>query len=148
MPQIIKGNRFLDFGIGFYTTSCKEQAERWAEKVCLRTENGKKIISAFDFDSEKAKKSLKILTFKKADEAWLEFVAANRCGKAVADYDIAIGPVADDNVYATIKLFETKVLDAEETIRRLKTETLFNQLLFHTEKALNYCKFQKSEALI
>lgn len=30
-PQILQSNRLLDFGIGFYTTSNKEQAIRWAE---------------------------------------------------------------------------------------------------------------------
>ncbi len=38
-PQILDSNRYLDFGIGFYTTRNKEQAERWARKVCLRNDS-------------------------------------------------------------------------------------------------------------
>ena len=30
-PQIIVSDKFLDFGFGFYTTTNKEQALRWAE---------------------------------------------------------------------------------------------------------------------
>ena len=56
-------------------------------------------------------------------------------------YDMVLGPVADDNVYATVKLFETGVLDREETIKRLKVETLYDQILFHTAKSLDFCKY-------
>ena len=30
IPEIRKGDTFLDFGPGFYTTTSAEQAERWA----------------------------------------------------------------------------------------------------------------------
>ena len=52
-----------------------------------------------------------------------------------------IGPVADDNVYQSIRLFETAILSAEETVKRLKTEVLHDQWTFHTDKALSYIKF-------
>ena len=52
-----------------------------------------------------------------------------------------IGPVADDNVYQTIRLFETGVLDAEVTVMHLKTEKLQDQWTFHTEKILSYMKY-------
>ena len=29
-PKIIAGENFLDFGVGFYTTTSYQQAERWA----------------------------------------------------------------------------------------------------------------------
>jgi len=32
-PKILQSVRMLDFGVGFYTTSNKEQAVRWAEKA-------------------------------------------------------------------------------------------------------------------
>jgi hypothetical protein len=52
-----------------------------------------------------------------------------------------IGPVADDNVYRSIRLFETGVLDADETVKRLKTELLHDQWTFHTELMLSFLKF-------
>ena len=37
-PEIRKGDVYLDFGIGFYTTTSLEQAERWA-KIKMRRKN-------------------------------------------------------------------------------------------------------------
>ena len=54
--------------------------------------------------------------------AWLQFVVRNRRGETLGNtFDMHIGPVADDNVYRSIRLFETGVLDADETVNRLKT---------------------------
>lgn len=61
--------------------------------------------------------------------------------------DMHIGPVADDNVYRSIRLFETGVLDAEETVKRLKTEVLQDQWTFHTEELLAFVKFIESKEI-
>lgn len=44
-PKIIKGERMLDFGTGFYTTSNKEQAIRWAQRVSERREPKEQMLS-------------------------------------------------------------------------------------------------------
>ena len=73
---------------------------------------------------------------------WLLFVVDNRRGLPFSDaVDMHIGPVADDNVYQSIRLFETGILNTEETVKRLKTEMLRDQWTFHTDKMLSYCKF-------
>lgn len=147
-PKILLSNRLLDFGMGFYTTSNKEQALRWAEKVSIRNNTGKKLLTVYDFDIEKAKEELIIIQFTSANEKWLDFITANRRGKENdEEYDIVMGPVADDNVYLTVKLFETGVLNKEEALKRLKVEKLFDQILFHTEKALRFCIFDHYEDL-
>lgn len=147
-PKILQSNRLLDFGIGFYTTSNKEQATRWAEKVSLRNNTGKKFLSIYNFDIEKAKNEFNVIEFTQPDEKWLDFITANRSGKEISEeYDIVIGPVADDNVYLTVKLFETGVLDKKEALKRLKVEKLFNQILFHTNKALKFCVFDQYKDL-
>lgn len=69
-----------------------------------------------------------VARFDEADMHWLQFVVNNRNGESgIAGIDMHIGPVADDNVYRSIRLFETGVLDAEETVKRLKTELLHDQ---------------------
>ncbi|MGF7046822.1 hypothetical protein J2T13_001324 [Paenibacillus sp. DS2015] len=147
-PEIFQSSRLLDFGTGFYTTSNKEQAVRWAEKVSARNNTKQKILSVYNFHIEKAKRELIINQFTSADENWLNFITANRRGKEISEkYDIVIGPVADDNVYLTVKLFETGVLDKDESLKRLKVEKLYNQILFHTEKGLKHCKFDHYEVL-
>lgn len=39
-PKLIKQNRFLDFGFGFYTTTSKKQAIGFADKVYKRRKEG------------------------------------------------------------------------------------------------------------
>ena len=80
--------------------------------------------------------------FENADEEWLNFVVNNRNGKASNDNaDMHIGPVADDNVYQSIRLFETGAYDAEYTVKKLKTEVLHDQWTLHTDKILDYLTF-------
>lgn len=144
-PQILLSQRYLDFGMGFYTTSSEEQAKRWALKVGARRKSREQYISIYDFDFEAAKKALQLIEFSKADESWLDFVCTCRSGKNVnMDYDMVMGPVADDNVYATVQLYELGVLDKEEVVKRLKVEALYNQILFHTEESLAFCRYQKA----
>ena len=88
------------------------------------------------------KKEFVIKRFESADEEWLSFVVNNRSGNTTDDKtDMHIGPVADDNVYQSIRFFETGILNAEETVSRLKTEVLHDQWTFHTENILSYCRY-------
>ena len=145
-PKILVSNRLLDFGEGFYTTSSLEQAQRWAKRVREVRKTEEQIVSIYEFDRDKAEKLLKIIKFDSPDREWLQFVSACRSGKETnLEYDIVIGPVANDNVYATIQLFETGLLSEAETIIRLKVEKIFDQILFHTEKALQYCAYLRHE---
>ena len=79
---------------------------------------------------------------------WLQFVVRNRRGETPGNaFDMHIGPVADDNVYRSIRLFETGVLDADETVKRLKTEVLQDRWTFHTEKMLSFIHFISSKEI-
>jgi len=145
-PKILTSNRLLDFGEGFYTTSSLEQAQRWAKRVREVKKSKEQIVSVYEFDADKAEKDLKIIKFDSPNHDWLQFVSACRNGKENnLEYDIAMGPVANDNVYATIQLFETGLLSEAETIIRLKVEKIFDQILFHTERALQYCTYLRHE---
>ena len=141
-PEIRKGDVYLDFGAGFYTTTSCEQAERWARIKMRRHNSAIGYVSVYEFDLDAASKDLSIEKFETANEKWLEFVVNNRNGVSVGDMkDMHIGPVADDNVYQSIRLFETGAYDAEYTVKKLKTEVLQDQWTLHTDKALFYLKF-------
>ncbi len=85
-----------------------------------------------------------MIHFERADEAWLNFICACRSGKSFTEeYDLVFGPVADDNVYTTVQLFELGVLEKDETIKRLNVVKLYDQVLFHTEKALSLCSYKE-----
>ena len=137
-------NRPLDFGCGFYTTTSLEQARRWL-KIRSRQDAsfGNGVISVFEVDDELlAKSGLKIRRFSSDElEPWFDFVMDNRHTHGYShDYDVVIGPVANDNVFATLTLFEAGVLSKLQAILQLKTYVLWDQYLFHSERALTYLK--------
>lgn len=147
IPRVLDAKRPLDFGGGFYVTTDKMQAKNWAIKVAYRNNNKYKYINKYEFDFETAKSKLLIINFEKADEKWLDFICNNRSGKTMSSYDVVIGPVADDKVYRVVVEYENGDLDKETALKKLKTETLCNQILFHTEEALKYLKYIDTEAI-
>ena len=145
-PKLIRQNRYLDFGFGFYTTTNREQAVNFAQKVTHRRKKGKATLNIYPIDEMVAFKEGSLLQFESPDEAWLDFVAANRQGTYQGEkYDLIYGAVANDDVYRTIALYMTGVLDKEQTLSSLKIRKLFNQLVFATEKSLQYLKFEGRE---
>ena len=147
-PKILLSERMLDFGAGFYTTENKEQAIRWTERVAERRENKDQIISVYELDIEKAERELNIIRFTEPNGEWLDFVCDCRRGRDPAKpYDIVFGPVADDQVYSVVQFYKNGVYDKEYAIRRLKVDALYSQILFHTEKSLEYCRFTRFEKL-
>ena len=72
-PEIREGEYFLDFGIGFYTTTSYNQAERWA-RIKMRRENaGTGYVAIYEFDVEAAMKDTIVKRFESADMEWLMF---------------------------------------------------------------------------
>lgn len=145
-PKLIRQNRYLDFGFGFYTTTNREQAVNFAQKVTDRRKMGEATLNIYSVNEAVAFQECKVLQFYSPDEAWLDFVAANRQGTYQGEkYDLIYGAVANDDVYRTIALYMTGVLDKEQTLSSLKIRKLFNQLVFATEKSLQYLKFEGRE---
>lgn len=127
-PKLIRQNRYLDFGFGFYTTTNREQAVNFAQKVTDRRKMGEATLNIYSVNEAVAFQECKVLQFDSPDEAWLDFVAANRQGTYQGEkYDLIYGAVANDDVYRTIALYMTGVLDKEQTLSSLKIRKLFNQ---------------------
>lgn len=149
VPKIIKANRTLDFGNGFYTTTSKEQACKWAsiKKHREQSENG--MLNIYEFDDKIVNEEpLKIKMFTGASEDWLNFVIDNRLKLNYKhDFDIVEGPVADDRVYACLNAFENRFMDMESAIRELRTYKLADQISFHTEEAIRLLKFIGKEVV-
>ena len=148
-PEIIKSNRTLDFGNGFYTTTSKEQACKWAsiKKNREQSENG--ILNLYEIsDQILNKETLKVLSFTSATEEWLNFVIDNRMKLNYKhDFDIVQGPVADDRVYACLNAFENRFMDVEAAIRELRTYKLADQISFHTQQVISLLKFIGKEVV-
>lgn len=141
-PVILKSAHFLDFGFGFYTTTNEVQATRWATIKKKRIHSEAACVNIYELDDSVLENPLfSLLNFENPTREWLEFVIGNRRGSIEHEYDFVKGPVANDTLFQTFALYESGVLSLEETITRLKTHELFDQLSFHTEKALENLKF-------
>ena len=140
-PEIRPRLRAPDFGPGFYTTASAEQASRWAARMRRTRGAERAIVSVYDI-SGLSDSGLDILSFSGVTEEWFDCVLSCRNGTDVfASRDVVIGPVANDNVYQTIRFFETGVYTKEEAMRRLLAERLFNQIVFKTGTALRFCLY-------
>lgn len=145
-PELIKQNRTLDFGSGFYTTANREQAVNFAQKVQARRKSLAAYVSVYEIPSvEELQQNLDVLVFSEADEMWLDFVSENRNGKYNGkQYDIIYGPVANDTIYRTFVAYEEGLYTKEETVKRLKIKKLYNQMTFTSREALAYLKYIES----
>ena len=103
-------------------------------------------ISSYSFD-EKAAAELKILKFNSPDGDWLDFVVANRKEQPVSEeYDLIVGPVANDSTLPVIDDYADGRYTKDEAIRRLLPQKLTDQYAFLTDRALSFLTFRESEA--
>ena len=53
-PKLIRQNRYLDFGFGFYTTTNRDQAVSFAQKVTDRRKTGEAVLNIYSIDEAAA----------------------------------------------------------------------------------------------
>ena len=136
-PRIVNRFKTLDFGEGFYTTENEDQARSFAVKVCeRRSPTFVPVVNCYEFNEDLSQ--LSVLQFEAPDDKWLDFVIERRKGMALRKkYDLIIGPVANDDVFDTIILYEAGQLDKENAVRNFKVKKLFNQVVFCNEYVLS-----------
>ena len=144
-PRLIRQNRFLDFGCGFYTTTNKAQAKNFAQKVVVRR-GGTPTVNVYEIDDKIISTQLKIKRFNAPDEEWLDFVSEHRTGTYDGEqFDLIIGAVANDDVYRTLQVYSAGLLTKEQALDALKIKMLFDQYVFATNEAISLLKFIESE---
>ena len=79
-PQILKPNRELDFGNGFYTTTNLDQAIAFAKRVTRNRGVGTATVSVYEIDVNVAFPLCEVVKFDGVSDAWLDFVCDNRDG--------------------------------------------------------------------
>lgn len=142
-PKIIKAKRLLDFGTGFYLTSDYEQAKKWAIRTTARREEGVPTITIYNIDENKFDE-LNVLNFNREDKEWLRYVSVNRTDKSARDnYDIVIGPVANDQAIRTVNNYLKGYFTEDIAIQLLLPQKLKDQYVLKTEKALSFLKFDE-----
>ena len=146
-PKIIKSQRFLDFGAGFYMTSDFEQARKWAVRTAARREEGVATISVFEINDDYVDR-VKVLGFARPDRDWLRYITVHRTGNPPADdYDMVVGPVANDQAIRTVNNYLKGYFPEEVAIKLLLPQKLKDQYLFRTEKALDLLVFKEAKQL-
>ena len=111
--DVLRGKPFKDFGQGFYLSKSYRHARNLAdrnrriEEIRLRAMGDDTQLSVFvyeyGFDSSEMDK-LSVKYFNTANREWLKFIIVNRMNRTRQhDYDIVIGPTANDNTRASIR---------------------------------------------
>ena len=137
--NLSKCRPYKDFGQGFYLTAIKEQAEQMARRTSA-IYGGEPIVTEFEFD-ESALSFLSVKMFKDPSEEWALFVMANRSRKNVQpthDFDIVIGPVADDTIATLFRNFDDGIIDLPMLVQGLKYKKVSSHYLFHSAEAIKY----------
>ncbi len=141
--DLSQGKKYKDFGKGFYTTHLYEQAVYWSKRIADRF-GGTATVSEFEFNMDAAvSDGLSIKVFDNPDKEWALFVMANRKQSIDTfrhDYDIVIGPVADDRMARLFGLYDMEIIDLDAVVAGLIYKDLNSQYFFATERSLNYIK--------
>jgi hypothetical protein len=143
-PIIIKSEYGRDFGFGFYTTSIKEQAQKWAHRQA-RIRGKQAVLNSYELD-EIAFSEISLKKFTGYSMQWLDFVVACRSDINYRhDFDIVIGNIADDDVGVTVQSVVDGIAPKDFALQKLSYFSDNDQICFCTMKALEYLKFVKSE---
>ncbi len=137
--DIEKSNPYKDFGKGFYLTDIKEQAERMAQRK-VKFYGGSPVVQTYEFDERELDgKHVKVLRFSKPCEDWAVFIHNNRNHSDIFshDYDVVVGPIADDGIAYLLGRYDEGTITLSELVRGLDFKHLNNQYFFGTPKALN-----------
>jgi hypothetical protein len=158
--DVTKGKGHKDFGRGFYTSRDIHHAERLAfrnkkieeERHALRgmEKDVMPWLCTYEFDLDNLE-ILNVKEFAAADREWMQFVVFNRENKSKIqqhEYDIVIGPTANDNTRAAIQtvipltkgqVLTDKAIDA--LIALIEPDNLPWQFFFGTQRAADLLRF-------
>lgn len=140
--DLSRGRRGKDFGKGFYANPDYMQAVEFCSNVVRREGSGIPTVTSFEFD-ESALDVLNIKRFDGYTKEWAEFILMNRnniSDKPAHDFDIVIGPIADDGVGTQIRRLSRGFITFDAFLEELKYSKVSIQYFFGTEKALKFLK--------
>lgn len=134
-PDTIHSREYLDFGQGFYITTIREQAEKYAQRFLRRGKPAWLNIYELSYNIDK----WKLLRFDSYNCDWLDYVANCRIGKPVELYDMIIGGIANDRVILTLDRYFAGELSKEQALGLLKYEKPNIQLCIRSQQMIDEC---------
>lgn len=138
-PVVAAGRPQLDFGLGFYVTDIKSQAESWAQRMQqIRVIPG--VVNVYDLDIDEVKESFRYYRFDHYDNEWLQFIVANRIGrKDIKKYDVVEGGVANDRVVDTVEAYIANLMPLDMALHELAKHQPNNQICIANQKVIDEC---------
>lgn len=137
--DLTKSKPNKDFGQGFYLSADYNQAVDMARIKVEQLETGEPIVIAYEVDEQEMEK-LKIQRYHEYSEDWAKFILLNRRNRSplpAHDYDIVIGPIANDRVGVQLWKYETQSIDLPTLVRNLQhMKGITFQYFFGTEQAI------------
>ena len=134
-PDTLHSYRALDFGKGFYVTTIREQAERWARRkadLC----GGTPVVSRYRMRDDLSQ--FRVKRFPDDLMEWIEFVCDCRDGKPTyQQYDIIIGKVANDKVFRVVDMYHSGIWDKERALQEIRAYPNYDQIAFITQSAID-----------
>lgn len=138
-PDVNHSKKYLDFGRGFYVTTYREQAEKWAKRKAVRSG---KIPIVNSYEMPESLKNIRSLKFHNADGEWLDFVCSCRKGERLyKDYDVIIGNVANDDVFKTVDMYFRGIWSRKKALEELRYYKKNDQICFVSQEALKQLVF-------
>ena len=135
-PDVLHSYRPLDFGKGFYVTTNREQAERWARRKSDLYHKAKGYVNVYEMSEDES--AFRVKTFPEDLLEWIDFVCDCRDGKADYQlYDIIKGKVANDKVYRVVDMYHTGIWDKERAIREIKVYPGYDQIAFISQSSID-----------
>ena len=144
-PDITFSREKVDFGKGFYVTPLKSQAERWCEKFIRKGQTA--YLNVYEFDESALNDTLiRLKKFTSYDSEWLDYVFACRKGENIyKQYDIVIGGIANDRIFATIDAYFSGYMSKEMALDKLRFERPNAQICILSQDVLQrILKFKES----
>lgn len=146
-PDVKHSYRRLDFGIGFYVTTVRKQAERWARRKADILGKESVIVNIYQMDD--AADGFQVKSFDEDLIEWIDFVC--RCrdgGKDYLKYDLIFGKVANDKVFRVVDMYHTGIWDKERALKEIKVYPSYDQIAFINQRAIKrLLKFESFEEI-
>ena len=139
-PDVRYGRSNADFGQGFYLSNSEEFARRWAKQ----RRGFDTVLNIYELNTE----GLGIKRFTR-DTEWFDYIFSNRSAKPdiYPEYDVIIGPIANDTLYDTWGVITSGLLDKKLALELLQIGVSYTQIVLKTEKAASRLRFLSSEVL-
>jgi len=134
-PDILHSQSHLDFGKGFYATSVKTQAERWAKRKAINSGRSQGIINVYSLTEADG---FTIRDFGDDLETWIDFVCACRNGSEIyTQYAVIKGKVANDKVFRVVDMYKRGIWDKTRAIKEIKVYETYDQIAFISQAAID-----------